>query len=116
MRIGRQGWSVSNSGQEPNRSNPRDDPAESLNDTIQPRDLSSVIQQPGPQDNTSNLDVPDEEFDGSAQLAAEKERKTRKLDLLDLSLISLSCWFRKNSRKNKIEDLATKTNVSKRIL
>ncbi|KAK4013637.1 hypothetical protein OUZ56_026190 [Daphnia magna] len=75
VRVGRQGWNVCNSGHEPNRSNPRDDQTESLSNTIQPYDSSGAIQQPEPKDNTSHLNVPDEEFDATAQLTAAKKRK-----------------------------------------
>ncbi|KAI9551321.1 hypothetical protein GHT06_003253 [Daphnia sinensis] len=75
VRVGRQGWNVSNSGHKPNNSKLRDNQAESLNNTIQPNDSSNAVQQLEPQDNTSHLNVPDEEFDAPAQLTATKKRK-----------------------------------------
>ncbi|EFX77503.1 hypothetical protein DAPPUDRAFT_321436 [Daphnia pulex] len=99
VRVGRQGWNVSNSGHVPNRPNPRDEQPESLNNTIPPHDSASAIQQPEPLDNNGHLSVPDEELEPTDQLTAAKKRK------LDLEFLLVH----KNIQQERdVKDLATK--------
>ncbi|XP_045023700.1 uncharacterized protein LOC123468107 [Daphnia magna] len=99
VRVGRQGWNVSNSGHEPNRSNPRADQTESLSNTIQSYDSSGAIQQPEPQDTPSHLNVPDEKFDATAQLTAAKKTKARSRVLVGPEKVQ---------QEREVKDLATK--------
>jgi hypothetical protein len=48
VRVGRQGWNLSNSGHEPNRSNPHENQAETHKNTVQPHYSSSFNQQHEP--------------------------------------------------------------------
>ncbi len=105
VRVGRQGWNVSNSSYEPNRTNPRDEQPKSLNNTFPSHDLASAIQQPEPLDNNSHLSVTDEELEPTDQLTAAKKRK------LDLEFLLVQ---KKIQQEREVKDLATKKRTRTR--
>ena len=99
VRVGRQGWNVSNSGLVPNRTNPRDEQPESLSNIISPHDSASAIQKPGLLDHNGHLSVPNEELEPTDQLKAAIKRK------LDLEFLLVQ---KKILQERDVKDLATK--------